>query len=131
MEAKSGTFGFETEKAGNPTTQTSRPYENQDDKQKVQMEDEIKILEIGLAETKAENKVLLEKLSGPLSKHTPETFDMLESKCSECNKIFENNVMVQNHMDTTHYSFSFNCPQCEKDLIIKRTCMITKKSQVS
>ena len=53
MEAKSGTFGFETEKAGNPTTQTSRPYENQEDKQKIQMEYIIKNLEIALAETKA------------------------------------------------------------------------------
>ena len=80
MVAKSGTFGFQRERVGNPTTQTNRPYENQEDKQKIQMEYIIKNLEIALAETKAENQFHLEKLSGKLSIHIPETFDMLESK---------------------------------------------------
>ena len=111
MVAKSRTFGFQREKAGCLASQ---------DESLSPMEIKIKSLENALADSKAENKVLIDKLSEKLIKHTSNKTEQIESKCSECDILFENNMVRQSHMDAIHYTFSFNCPQCGKGFSKKK-----------
>ena len=92
MVGKSGTFGFQRKNAGCKAGQ---------DESLNPMEIKIKILENALPDSKPENKVLIDKLSGKLVKHTSNKTEQIESKCSECDILFENNMVLQSHMDTT------------------------------
>ena len=123
MIAQSGTFSFQRKTFNNSTKESTT-----DNKSGEELKERVKTLERELAKSQHENQILKEQIGSKprLASKTDESDS--RSKCGECQLIVKNEEELKHHIYTSHFSFNFKCPDCDKGFNQKRNLLDHKES---